>query len=70
MLISKHLVCLLSFTKLQRGKICRALELEQIPVEHVVPKPMFLFGKEISVASSLAKWEESLTTNTHTNYQE
>ena len=68
MLISKHLVCLLSFTSLQRGKMGQALE--QWPVEHEVPKPMFLFGKEISITGSLAKWEESLTTNTHTNYQE
>ena len=43
---------------------------ENLPVEHEVPKPMFLFGKEISVEGSLLKWEESLTTNTLTDYDE
>ena len=70
MLISKHLVSLLSFTSLQRGIIGQSLRLEQFPVEHEFPKPMFLFGKTINITASLAKWEESLTTNTHTNYSE
>lgn len=69
---SKHVVALLSFSgTLQKGKIAEAVaEAGEIPVEHEVPKPMFLFGKEISIEASLHKWEESLTTNTHTNYDE
>ena len=43
---------------------------ENLPVEHEVPKPMFLFGKEISVEGSLLKWEESLVTNNLTDYDE
>ena len=71
MLTSKHLVCLLSFTSHSRGKMCQSIEQQQqLPVEHTIPKPTFLFGKEISVTGSLSKWEESLTTNTQTNYQE
>ena len=68
LLLSKHLAALLSFTSLQRGKMGKPCE--NLPVEHEVPKPMFLFGKEISVEGSLLKWEESLTTNTLTDYDE
>lgn len=67
-LLSKHMVGLLSFSALQKGKMAKATE--TIPVEHEVPKPMFIFGKEISIEASLHKWEESLTTNTLTNYDE
>lgn len=72
MLISKHLVSVLSFSinGIQRGKLGNAIAEESIPVEFEMPKPMFLFGKEISVTGSLTKWEQSLTTNTLTNYQE
>lgn len=33
-----------------------------------MPKPVFLFGKEINIEGSLHKWEENLTTNTLINY--
>ena len=31
---------------------------------------MFLFGKDISIQTSLDKWESSLTTNTLTDYDQ
>ena len=41
-----------------------------MPVEHEIPKSMFgIFSKDISVAGSLDKWEESLTTNSRTDYE-
>lgn len=63
------MIGLLSFTHLQRGKMAEPYN-EPLPVEHIVPKPMFLFGKEINIEKSLHKWEENLTTNTLTNYDE
>ena len=41
-----------------------------MPIEREVPTPMFLFGKDISIQDSLDKWEQNLTTNTLTNYDE
>ena len=64
------MVAVLSFANTQRHKIAEGLEQDGLPVEQVVPKPMFLFGKEISIEGSLSKWEQSLTTNTLTNYEE
>ena len=69
MLLSKNMIGLLSFTCLQRGKIAEPFG-EKLPIEHHVPKPMFLFGKEINIEKSLHKWEENLTTNTLTDYDE
>ena len=31
---------------------------------------MFLFGKDVSIQTSLDKWEQSLTTNTLTDYDD
>ena len=41
-----------------------------MPTEIQVPKPMVLFGKHISIESSLEKWEHTLNTNTLTNFDE
>ena len=66
MVLSKHLMALLSFKPIVKGKIAEPAG--DLPIDHEVPKPVFLFGKEISVQGSLYKWEENLTTNTLTNY--
>lgn len=69
MLLSKHLVGVLSFTP--SHPVMKLAEARQdLPIEYEVPKPMFLFGKDISIQTSLDQWEASLATNTHTDYDE
>ena len=68
LLLANNLAAVLGFAAIPQGRM--GLACEELPVDFEAVKPSFLFGKDISVQSSLAKWEESLATNTLTDYEE
>ena len=69
MLMTKNLTVVLRFNALHNNhRFAEAMK--DLPVEYEVPKPMMFFGKDISIQTSLDRWEASLATNTHTDYDE